>query len=304
MSTPQVQQAAPRKTVDVMLYDAKSAISSALPKVVNSERFIRVALTEIRKSSQLQQCDPVSVCSAVMQAAQLGLEFGSSLGQIYLVPFGRECTLMVGYRGYIALLQRSGAIKSMSAHVVYDGDFFEYELGLEQKLVHKPTGIQKNPVAFYAVATLSDGTKQFEVMSKEAVEHIRDNFSRAKNSDSWRKSFEEMAKKTTIRRLIKMIPVTPEVADALSLEDDAETIEVRDPEKYRQVQESQMLLSAQESKEIHAELERLFTRCNESKIDVEDLPDDYNDQQAIACIQILKERISAHESNLQNGSKN
>lgn len=302
MST-QLQQQPQKKTVDTMLYDAKSAIASALPNVISSDRFIRVALTEIRKSRALQACDPVSVCSAVMQAAQLGLEFGSSLGQIYLVPFGQECTLMVGYRGYIALLQRSGSIKSMSAHAVYEGDFFEYELGLEQKLVHKPTGIQKNLVFVYAIATLQDGTKQFEVMSREAVEHVRDNFSRAKNSDSWKKSFDEMAKKTVIRRLIKMLPIAPEVADALSV-DEPETIEVREPEKYLKIQEGQMNLNKQESDVIHSELEKLFTHCNNAKIDVEDLPEDYNDQQALACIQILKERIAAHESNLQNGAKN
>lgn len=291
MSTPAV-----KKPVDVMLSDAREQIATALPKIINSERFIRVALTEIRKSRQLQQCDPVSVCSAVMQAAQLGLEFGSSLGQIYLIPYGQECTLMVGYRGYIALLQRSGAIKSMSATAVYEGDFFEYEFGLEPKLVHRPCGKQTNLVFVYAIATLQDGTKQFEVMSREAVEYNRDTFSRGKNSDAWKKSFDEMAKKTAIRRLIKMLPITPEVADALSA-DEPEAIEVenRDPEKYARIQEGQMNYSKQESLAIWDTLERACLRATELKIDIEDVPDDFTDQTALAWTQIIEERIKQHE---------
>lgn len=291
MSKPAVQQA-PR-SIDSMLMQAQSSIKAALPSVVKSERFIRVALTEIRKSKQLQQCDPVSVCAAVMQAAQLGLEFGSSLGQIYLVPFGQECTLMVGYRGYVALLQRSGAIKSMTAHCVFEGDFFEYELGLDQKLVHRPTGKQTNLVAVYAVATLNDGTKQFEVMSREAVEYIRDTFSRGKNSDAWRKSFDEMAKKTVVRRLIKMLPITPEVADALEAES-FEVVEEHQPEKIQQIADGQMQLTVNESKSANNELFELLATCEQMKIDCNDLPENMSDQQIIAAVQILKERIRTH----------
>lgn len=291
MSKPAIQQA-PR-SIDSMLMQAQSSIKAALPSVVKSERFIRVALTEIRKSKQLQQCDPVSVCAAVMQAAQLGLEFGSSLGQIYLVPFGQECTLMVGYRGYVALLQRSGAIKSMTAHCVFEGDFFEYELGLDQKLVHRPTGKQTNLVAVYAVATLNDGTKQFEVMSREAVEYIRDTFSRGKNSDAWRKSFDEMAKKTVVRRLIKMLPITPEVADALEAES-FEVVEEHQPDKIQQIADGQMQLTVNESKSANNELFELLATCEQMKIDCNDLPENMSDQQTIAAVQILKERIKAH----------
>lgn len=292
-NTPAIQQ---RKPVDLMLSEAKEQIAAALPAVINSERFIRVALTEIRKNPALQKCDPISVCSAVMQAAQLGLEFGSAVGQLYLIPYGLECTLHVGYRGYLALLMRSGAIKSMSVHAVYEGDFFEYELGLDQKLVHRPCGKQQNLIFVYAVATLPDGSKQFDVMSREAVEHIRDNFSRGKNSDSWRKSFDEMAKKCVIRRLIKMLPITPEVADAL----EAEKFEVideepRNPQLAQKVAEGQMQFSKAESTAIFDALEKVCLKATELKVDIEDVPDDFTDQTALAWTQIIEERIKQHE---------
>lgn len=288
MSTPS------KKNVDIMLTEAKSAIESALPKVVNSDRFIRVALTEIRKSRALQECNPVSVCSAVMQAAQLGLEFGSALGQIYLVPYNQECNLMIGYRGYISLLQRSGAIKSMFAYVVYDGDEFSYELGLEPKLVHKPCGKQTDVKFVYAIAVLNDGQKQFEVMSKEAVEYIRDTFSRGKAGDTWKKSFGEMAKKTVIRRLIKLIPITPEVADALRI-DEPETIDVvekHDPQKYMQIQAAQANYVGNKEFELaESQLESLAKQCDDLGIDISDLSSDPTPQELIAIVEVLKKRI-------------
>lgn len=287
-----------QNTVDVMLSNAKDQIQKALPAVISSDRFIRVAVTEIRKSPQLQQCNPISVCAAVMQAAQLGLEFGSTLGHAYLIPYKNEATLQVGYRGLMHLCRRSGMVKKFEARAVYEGDFFEYELGTNPFIKHRPTGNQKNMVAVYAVATLEDGTTQFDVMSREALEEHQRKYSR--NNGTWNSAFEEMSKKTVIKRIIKMLPISTEVAEALDRDVDS-VIEVREPEKVQKLAENtNSYISKAESTQIMDELEKLCLKATELKIDIEDLPDDFTDQTALACTQILKERIKAHESQVSN----
>lgn len=284
--------------LELMLEQGKKQIERALPAIVKSDRFIRTVLTEVRKSHALQKCSPVSVCAAVMQAAQLGLEFGSQLGHVYLVPYKDEATLQVGYRGLMELVRRSGFVRTFSASCVYEGDIFDWEQGTKPFIRHKPCGVQKNLLFVYAVATFPNDQFQFDVMSRAAVEEVRDKFSRAKNADAWTKSFDEMAKKTVVRRLIKMLPISTEVSEALSTEDDFETIEVeRKPELAARVAESQMQLSSKESEAAHDEVERLFVECEKLKINTDDLPiEDYTDQQAVAICEILRERIKGWKS--------
>ena len=101
-----------------------------LPKNLSPERMARIALTEYRKNKKLQECAPASFMGALMKCSELGLEPASSLGHAYLVPYGTECQLIVGYRGFMHLARKSGKIKNMYARVVRDGDFFNYEYGI------------------------------------------------------------------------------------------------------------------------------------------------------------------------------
>lgn len=256
-------------TVDQMLLKSAKTIQDVLPITMQSERFISVALTTIRKSPKLQQCNPLSVCSAVKQAAQLGLEFSDVLGQAYLVPYGTEATLLIGYRGLIDLARRSGHIKKMEARAVYEGDFFDYELGLESKLVHRPLGKNVKPVHFYAVATLTDGSHQFEVMSKEQIDEHRDKFAR-KGSDAWGKSYEEMAKKTVVRRLLKLLPLSTDLANALEYE--ATQHDYHAPEKLERALDAQKSLSTGEEKQAQTRWLAAAEEANRLGIDYSDFP--------------------------------
>lgn len=256
-------------TVDQMLMKSREQISKVLPMTMQSERFIRVALTTIRKNRKLQECNPLSVCSAVMQAAQLGLEFSDTLGQAYLVPYGNEATLLIGYRGLVELARRSGHIKKIESRVVYEGDFFDYELGIESKLVHRPCGKTGNVVHFYAIAFLSDGSHQFEVMSKEQLDEHRDKFAR-KGSDAWGKSYEEMAKKTVVRRLLKLLPLSIDLADALELE--SEQYDRHEPEKLERALDAQKSLSTGEEKQAQTRWLAAAEEANRLGIDYSDFP--------------------------------
>lgn len=105
------------------------------------ERFTRIVLTTLSSSEQLQKCTPITFLGAMMQAAQLGLEPNTPLGQAYLIPYrnhGRlECQFQVGYKGNIDLFYRYGG-KDLQAKAVYENDTFEFEFGLEPKLRHVP----------------------------------------------------------------------------------------------------------------------------------------------------------------------
>lgn len=212
-----------------LLVKNRSAIERALPRHMNADRLLRIALTEVRKNPDLGTCEPMSFIGAVVQAAQLGLEPGSALGHAYLVPYNnkrsgrKEVQMIPGYRGFIDLARRSGQIVSITAKGVYDCDAFAYSFGLTEKLEHTPASIRsKNAtlIACYAIARLKDGGHQFEVMSREEIEAVR---RRSKSADSgpWATDFEEMARKTVIRRLFKYLPVSVEIQKAVTLDEQA-----------------------------------------------------------------------------------
>ena len=200
----------------------KAQIQAALPKHMTPERMARIVTTEIRKNQGLVKCDRNSFLGAVIQCAQLGLEPGNSLGHAYILPYGKQAQLIVGYRGMIDLARRSGQIVSISARTVREGDEFAYEYGLHENLTHKPSEEESDQISYvYAVAKLRDGGVQFEVMSKAQIEKVREQ-SKAKDSGPWKTHWEEMAKKTVIRRLFKYLPVSVEIQRAVTLDEAAD----------------------------------------------------------------------------------
>lgn len=208
-----------QESIQSLLKKMEPQMALCLPKHLSPSRLARIALTCLRQNPKLQQCDPTTFIASIMQAAQLGLEPGV-LGQCYLIPYGNECQFMPGYRGLIDLARRSGNIVSIVARVVYENDLFNYEYGLQEKLEHKPALDNKGKIiAFYAVAILKDGGHQFEIMSKNEVDKIRDTYSKAKNKGPWVDNYEEMAKKTLIRRLFKWLPSSPEMQKAAMLDE-------------------------------------------------------------------------------------
>ena len=201
----------------------------ALPKHVTPERLARIVLTELRRVPKLAECTHESLFGAIMTCAQLGLEPGV-LGQAWIVPFWNsreqcnEATLIVGYRGMVGLAWRSAQIKSVQAHVVYDGDAFEWAFGLDPKLFHKPAHETLDPKEIthaYAVVHTTAGGVLFDVMTRDEVELIRQR-SRAKDSGPWTTDYAEMAKKTVLRRLLKLAPASVEMQRALHLDEQAD----------------------------------------------------------------------------------
>lgn len=210
--------------VNNLFVQNKRAIEDALPKHLTAERMMRIGLTELRKTPKLQQCDPMSFLGAIVQASQLGLEPGSALGHCHLITYGRECQLQIGYRGMIDLARRSGNIISLTARVVCEGDDFDFAFGTEEYIKHTVRHKTDKVTHVYAVAKLKDGGIQMDVMPLAEVEHIRDTYSSSYRNNpktsSWTTAFGEMAKKTIVRRLFKMLPTSIEIRDAIRVDED------------------------------------------------------------------------------------
>ena len=197
----------------------KPQMAVALPAAMNAERVARIALTELRTNPKLAQAatnNPASFMGAMLKASALGMEVGNGLGHAYLLPYGSETQLIVGYRGMIELARRSGQIESLYSVEVYNGEKFTVSMGLTQDIIHERdfSGMvdmrPENVIAVYAVAKLKGGMVQFDVMTRVQVEAIRSR-SKSKNNGPWVTDWVEMAKKTVLRRLFKMLPVSVEV---------------------------------------------------------------------------------------------
>lgn len=205
-----------------MLHKMAPAIRAALPKHVTPERMGRVALTALNSNADLAKCTPASFLGSVMQCAQLGLEPNTPLGHAYLIPYKSTCTLVIGYQGMLDLARRSGLVKAIYAHAVKEGDLFEYEYGLEQRLKHVPDDTadrsQKPLTHVYAVAKLKDGEPIFTVLSRFEIEAARSR-SMAKNSGPWRTDYEAMALKTAVRRLWRWLPKSAEQSIAMQVDE-------------------------------------------------------------------------------------
>lgn len=203
-----------RDYVNVMMPEVKRA----LPSVITPERFTRIVLSAISNNPDLQKCTPQSFLAAMMNAAQLGLQPNMPTGEAYLIPYKNkgtlECQFQIGYRGLVALAYRSGQVKTVYAEVVRENDEFEYELGLEPKLVHKPAEKDRGEITyFYAVFKLTNGGEGFSVMSKDDMDKHMRKFSKAANAgfSPWQTNYEEMGKKTVIKRVLKMAPLSSDI---------------------------------------------------------------------------------------------
>lgn len=225
-------------SVKTFFESQKATLAAVLPRHVSPDRMLKIALGALRTTPKLMECTVESLMGAVVQCSQLGLEPNTPLGHAYLIPFEKkkkvggewvtekvETQIVIGYKGLIDLARRSGQVVSIAAHAVHEHDHFDYAFGLDEKLEHKPAmSARGRVIAFYAVAKLVGGGHAFEVMSAEQVNEIRDasqnyKFARDKEKTVWGQHYEEMGRKTVLRRLFKYLPVSIELASAAALDD-------------------------------------------------------------------------------------
>jgi len=216
----------PAKTMKAYVTQMKGEIAKALPSVLTPERFTRVVTSALSSTPMLAQTTPQSFLGAMMTAAQLGLEPNTPLGQAYLIPYKNkghmECQFQLGYKGLIDLAYRYGQVTSIQAHEVYQNDEFNFSFGLNPTLHHVPArGDRGETVYYYAVFHTKGGGFGFEVMSREDVESHARKYSKAYSTgySPWSTNFDEMAKKTVLKKTLKYAPLGSDFVRAVSVDE-------------------------------------------------------------------------------------
>lgn len=214
-------QTAPAKPIDVFraqLDKLREDIGSVLPRHVSFDRFRRVVLTAVQQQPGILECIPKTVFASCLQCAKDGLipDGREAALVVFKGKGGPTCQYMPMVNGLIKLARQSGEISTLTAQIVYERDRFELDLASDTRPVHEPylDGDRGKFRIAYALAVFKDGSHQLEVMTKADIEKIR-NISRAKDSGPWKDHWNEMARKTVLRRLMKYLSLSPEVARAI-----------------------------------------------------------------------------------------
>lgn len=186
---------------------------------IDPAQFKFVVLSEIKKNEKLLlafQENPSSMFASILAGAEIGLMPSEMLGEFFLIPRKIDnkmtVTPMIGYKGMVNLLLRSGEITKVHTECVYEGDEFEAIYGLEQNIIHKPNFAKErssNTLKFvYAVAKLKNGDYQFVVLTKGDILKIV-NMSKYNNSLYFNDKQDPnmwMVRKVALMQLAKMLP--------------------------------------------------------------------------------------------------
>jgi recombination protein RecT len=206
----------------------------AMPKGMEASQLIRDFMTVLQVTPSLANCEPRSILGALMTCSQLGLRPGV-LGQAWVLPFKGRGQLIIGYKGYAALAQRTSMIADITARTINENDYLDYEFGLDERLVHKPNlvGPRGEPVAFYSVVRTKTGGKYWELMSKTEMEEHRDLFAMGRQRGTigksgphlkgvvvgpWVDNFNAMAKKTVVIKALNLAPASTELQRAFDVD--------------------------------------------------------------------------------------
>ncbi len=189
-----------------LLEKKKLEIQQLLPAGKDVDRFIKSALLAIARDQKLQKCTVKSLFTCVVNAAETDLDFTPAKGHAHIIPYGDVATFMPGYQGFIYLMVTSGVVAKIESRLVYENDKFAVHYGTNPGISHEPylNGDNGRVIGAYAIAWFPNGTTQFEYMTRDELDSIR-NRSKAKNNGPWVTDTGEMQRKTVIRRLRKYI---------------------------------------------------------------------------------------------------
>ena len=214
-------------SIKVYMESKKSAILDMLPKHCDGERYFKSAMLAIYRSPLLLRCTHASLFTAIVNAAELKLDFTPAKRQAYLVPYFNnkkqcyEAQFMPGYGGLIDLALRTGKVDNIEAHIVYEKDAFFIRYGTNPELSHTPfiDGDPGKVRGAYAIAFLPGGRTQSDYMRIDELDAIRKR-SKAADSGPWVTDTNEMRRKTPVRRLFKYLPSSPELDKAIEYDNE------------------------------------------------------------------------------------
>lgn len=194
----------------------KSELQKVLPKNIDVAKFIAVSLSQLGKNPKLGNCSQLSFYNCIMASARIGIIPDGR--NAYLIPYGNECTLQFDYKGLISLIKRGGNIIKARADVICENDEFEYDMGDVKRHSYR-LGNRGAVVGAYAEVTYKNGDKQYEVMDINEINKVKSK-SRSGSSGPWVEFFNEMAKKVVFKRLTKWLELSPEMIEALNMDNE------------------------------------------------------------------------------------
>ena len=215
------------EALQARLAKTADSMGATIAKSISKDQLVQFMLGAVRKNPDILDCDPQSVALAMLQIGALGLPLGP-LGYIYVIPYKTELQVIVGYKGMLELIRRSGQIQRIDARCVYEADSFKVSFGLNPDLHHTPGDHDYDPkkiIGAYVVVITKDGGEYFDWMTIREVEVARKR-SRAKGGP-WVTDYDRMVRKTVIRRLFSggTVPASVEVMKVI---EDEEVIEAAD----------------------------------------------------------------------------
>jgi len=218
-----------------ILEEKREKIFAAAAAHIRPERFMEQVARACINNPDLtgDDVDWVTLIVAASEAAALGLEIDGVLGHAHLVPFKnnkrggiREIVLVPGYLGLKELAYRSGMISSIEAAAVYKDDEFDYELGTDKFIKHKPSDSPYGgiPTHVYCIVKTTTHGTVLCVMSWAQFEWHRDKYAKGwRRSDSaYQTNPVAMALKTCVRKALKLCPLSPELQRIMQNEEYAE----------------------------------------------------------------------------------
>jgi recombination protein RecT len=198
---------------------------------VSPQKFKQMLVNELERNIKLQEVflkNPASFFASALYCAELNLSPSSLVGEFFFTVYNEQIKPILGYKGLIALLLRSDKVKKIWAEVVYNKDDFEYELGLEPKMVHIPNFNSvktcDNIKCIYACAKIEDEVV-FKVMTLEEIKTIVDiletpseyYFNDKKDPEKW------LLKKVVLKQMSKLMPKEDDrLLKAVSFDDNVE----------------------------------------------------------------------------------
>jgi len=232
--------------VKALVMKSESNLSKLVPDEVKDQIKPALILDQLhhqlknsKNAEKLMACEPATIAAAIKYCCQMGLEpgWGNGTPDVYLIPYGKDCQTQLSYAGELKLARRQGKFKNVYSDVVYSGDEFEAWNDMTgQHFKHKKVGFEnrttENIVAVYAAALTNEGDPYLEIMTVEQIDMLEKKTRKGQSqSPAWRDWWDQMARKTVLRRVIKNLPQSREQSLAESLDNQSNIIDVETKEQ-------------------------------------------------------------------------
>lgn len=215
----QVKTQSPVAAFSNFMDKVKPQLALALPKHLTADRMARLALTAFSTSPKLQECDPTSIAASIMTAGQLGLEPGVN-GAGYLIPYGRTCTFVPGWKGLVDLVSRSGRGTVFTGVIFKDQQYTFTDGARRDLIIHNETDLDapEDITHAYAIGWVKDSSMPvIELWTVGKIKKHRDKYNKVGKMHYSHRDWEMYCRKVPLLQVLKYMPCSVEMANAIEV---------------------------------------------------------------------------------------